>query len=179
MILRFLACLILSPLFFTAAAFAESSGGLVTVGLQRHSAGTFYVAGALEGYGTINFLVDTGSSYLVINETVLAVLKKAGKVSPGRELDGVMADGSRRIIPTYRLAGLRLGKSCWIDEVEAAVISGNTRPILGMEVLSRLAPFTFSADPAHLVLARCQSAPAAKKKAPKTRTRTAATGAAP
>lgn len=160
--LRLLACWVCSLLLSPAVAVAESPmTGAMTIGLQRHSAGTFYVDGALEGYGELNFLVDTGSSYLVINETVLAVLKQAGKAAPGRELSGLMADGSRRVIPTYRLNGLRLGEACWIGDVEAAVIAGNTRPILGMEVLARLAPFTFSADPAQLVLARCQSASAA------------------
>lgn len=131
----------------------------MTVGLQRHNAGTFYVNGALDGYGEMKFLVDTGSSYMVINETVLAALNKTGTVKPGRELSGQMADGSRRVIPTFLLKGLRLGEACWIGEVEAAVIPGNVRPILGMDVLARLAPFTFSANPAQLILASCQTAP--------------------
>lgn len=154
-----LVCGLLLPPLLTAAESPVS--GQMTIGLKRHNAGTFYVDGAIEGYGEMNFLVDTGSSYVVINESVLAALSKAGRVAPGRELSGVMADGSRRTIPTYRLSGLRLGEACWIEDVEAAVISGNTRPILGMDVLARLAPFTFSADPAQIVLARCQSAPAA------------------
>lgn len=156
--LRLLIC---GLLLSSATAIAEPlpAPTMMTVGLQRHSAGTFYVEGALEGYGDINFLVDTGSSYMVINETVLAALQKAGKAAPGRQLSGVMADGSRRVIPTYRLNGLRLGKACWIGDVEAAVIAGNTRPILGMEVLTRLAPFTFSAEPAELMLTRCQTTP--------------------
>lgn len=159
--LRLLACSVFSLLLLSPAVAAAESGEveMMTVGLERHRAGTFYVDGALDGYGEMNFLVDTGSSYLVIGEAVLAVLQKAGKAAPGRELSGLMADGSRRIIPTYRLSGLRLGQGCWIGDVEAAVIAGNTRPILGMEVLARLAPFTFSANPAQLVLARCQSAP--------------------
>ena len=34
-----------------------------------------------------------------------------------------------------------------------------SRTILGMNVLSRLAPFTFSAEPARLGLAHCQGPP--------------------
>lgn len=159
---RFLACFLFSWLLPPALAIAQSPvTGVMTVGLQRHHAGTFYVDGALDGYGNMKFLVDTGSSYMVINETVLAVLSKAGQVQPGRELSGLMADGTRRIIPTYRLKGLRIGEACWIGEVEAAVIPGNSRPILGMDVLARLAPFTFSANPAQLMLASCQTAPVA------------------
>ena len=155
--LRLLAGLFLSLL--PAAAFAQTAASAMTVSMQRHSAGTFYVDGAIDGYGAIAFLVDTGSSYMVINQRMLEVLQKAGMATPKRELSGHMADGSRRVIPTYRLSGLRLGADCWIGDVEAAVIPGNTRPILGMEVLARLAPFTFSAEPAQLQLAGCQGAP--------------------
>jgi hypothetical protein len=66
-----------------------------------------------------------------------------------------MADGSDTVAPIYRLAGLRLGTECWIQDVEAAVFPGIPRPILGMNVLVRLAPFTFSADPPQLRLNQC------------------------
>ncbi len=143
-----------------AAEISEPAGTAMVVGLQQHNAGTFYIAGALEGYGDINFLVDTGSSYMVINEAMLAELQAAGNAQPARQLSGLMADGTRRVIPTYFLKSLRLGDACWIGEVEAAIIPGNARPILGMAVLARLAPFTFSAQPAQLALTHCQSAPA-------------------
>jgi predicted aspartyl protease len=44
---------------------------VMAVTLQRHDAGTFYVQGAIEGYGELDLLVDTGASYLVINQTIL------------------------------------------------------------------------------------------------------------
>lgn len=134
--------------------------GFTAVGIQKRPAGTFYVPAAIEGYGPLDLLVDTGSSYLVITETILAALKLKGGVEFSRDLEGHMADGSTRIIPLYKIAGLRLGDSCWIHDVEAAIFPAGSRPILGMNVLSRLAPFTFSADPAQLNLAHCQ-APAA------------------
>ena len=150
---------VVSALSFCASVAMAEAPTAHTVSLKKHDAGTFYVLGALDGYGEISFLVDTGSSYMVINEAMLAALVDAGRATPLRQISGRMADGSRRVIPTYRVKNLRLGDSCWVPEVEAAVISGNTRPILGMEVLERLAPFTFSANPAQLVLHRCQSGP--------------------
>ena len=140
--------LVCSPLA-SAAEFTE-------VALQKHDAGTFYVDGALKGFGDLRMLVDTGSSYLVISQSILDELMKAGDARYSRQLEGVMADGSKRVIPVYRLAGLRIGENCWVHDVEAAVLPGQTRPILGMNILSRLAPFTFSAQPAKLGVQQCQ-----------------------
>lgn len=155
-----LLCLgLLSSPLVTALEFTE-------VALQKHDAGTFYVNGALQGYGELRMLVDTGSSYLVVSQSILDELVKSGDATYSRQLEGVMADGSSRIIPVYRIAGLRLGEKCWVHDVEAAVLPGHTRPILGMNILSRLAPFTFSAEPAKLGVQQCQlplpKAPAAE-----------------
>lgn len=129
---------------------------IMAVTLQKHDAGTFYVHGAIEGFGELELLVDTGASYLVINEKILGALKEQGAAEYARELRGTMADGSSRQIPVYRISSLRLGSQCWIPNVEAAVFPGTARPILGMNVLTRLAPFTFSAEPPQLGLAQCQ-----------------------
>ena len=129
----------------------------VTVSLEKQTAGTFYLDGAIEGYGELAMLVDTGSSYMVISEKILARLKAAGQAKFSRELEGMMADGSRRVVPMYRIASLRLGQGCWLEDIEAAVFPGDSRPILGMNVLARLAPFTFSAEPPQLALNRCEA----------------------
>ena len=128
----------------------------VSVALMKHDAGTFYVDGALQGYGDLRMLVDTGSSYLVISQKILEDLLASGGAEYSRKLEGIMADGSSRVIPVYRVAGLRLGPSCWVHDVEAAVLPGHTRPILGMNILARLSPFTFSADPPQLGVQQCQ-----------------------
>jgi len=142
-----------------AAELAPSE--FMSVGIQERSTGTFYVAGAIDGIGNLDMLVDTGSSYLVITDTMLQVLKTADRVEFSRNLEGRMADGSTRIIPLYRIAGLRLGESCWLHDVEAAVFPAGSRPILGMNVLARLAPFTFSTRPGQLGLSHCEKAPPA------------------
>lgn len=136
---------------------AHAAGAEFTqVALRKHDAGTFYVDGALQGYGDLRMLLDTGSSYLVISQAILEDLLKTGGARYSRQLEGIMADGSTRVIPVYRVAGLRLGADCWIHDVEAAVMPGHTRPILGMNILARLAPFTFSANPAQLSVQQCQ-----------------------
>lgn len=151
-------CLALTLLGATLAAPAALAGSpeYTAVALRKHDAGTFYVDGSLQGYGDLRMLLDTGSSYLVISQSILEDLLKAGGARYSRQLEGIMADGSTRVIPVYRLAGLRLGENCWVHDVEAAVMPGQTRPILGMNILSRLAPFTFSADPAEISVQQCQ-----------------------
>jgi clan AA aspartic protease (TIGR02281 family) len=152
-LLGFMLCAGLSQ---AARADSLALPAVMAVTLQKHDAGTFYVHGAIEGFGELELLVDTGASYLVINEKILAVLKEGGVAEYSRELRGTMADGSARQIPVYRISALRLGSQCWIPNVEAAVFPGGARPILGMNVLTRLAPFTFSAEPPQLGLAQCQ-----------------------
>ena len=124
--------------------------------IEKRSAGTFYINGAIEGFGALDMLVDTGSSYLVITQPMLEALEQGGRASYSRGLEGRMADGSTRVVPLYRIDSVRLGESCWVHDVEAAIFPAGSRTILGMNVLSRLAPFTFSADPARLGLANCQ-----------------------
>ena len=154
---------ILLPIVSSAATPSVEHDGLaVSVDLERRESGTFYVPGAIQGYGEVELLVDTGSSFLVINETMLSDLEKAGRASFSHELRGSMADGSATVVPVYRLAGLRLGAECWIRDVEAAVFPGTSRPILGMNILARLAPFTFSTDPPRLALNQCRGLPPAE-----------------
>lgn len=164
------------------AATAAVPAGFTPVALQKHTAGTYYIGAAIAGYGEVRLLVDTGSSYLVISEAILDSLKSAGTAHYTRDLEGAMADGSTRVIPVYRISALRLGDNCWVHDVEAAVFPGNTRPILGMNVLSQLAPFTFSADPPQLGLQQCQGEAAAVPEVQPVRDtvvpKTAATGVA-
>jgi predicted aspartyl protease len=142
-----------------ASPLARADGdGLVKVGLSLHSAGTYYVPAVIEGLPPSELLLDTGSSFLVINETMLAALKKAGTVAYSRDLEGRMADGGVRVIPLYRLASIRLGEGCWVHGVEAAVFPGDARPIVGMNVLSRVAPFTVTTEPAGVQFAHCSTA---------------------
>lgn len=148
---------LLAGLLSLAFLLAPATPAAVDVAMQRRDVGTFYIRGALQGYGDLDLLVDTGSSYLVINESILASLQKAGHARFSRELLGRMADGTQRITPVYRLSGVRLGEFCWVHDVEAAVMPGSTRTILGMNILSRLSPFTFTAAPPQLALHQCQT----------------------
>ena len=126
-----------------------------SLAMQRHSAGTFYLDAHFEGGEPFALLVDTGSSYMVIPQDMLERLEARGQAQFARTIGARMADESERGVPIYRLEALRLGESCWLNNVEAAVFAAGTRPILGMRTLERLAPFRFSVVPAELAVSQC------------------------
>jgi predicted aspartyl protease len=102
-------------------------------------------------------MVDTGSSYLVINERTLASLKEKGHAEYVKKVSGLMADGSRSIVPIYRIASLSIGCCCLVRDVEAAVLPGSTRQILGLSALRKVAPFALSVEPPSLMLSNCEA----------------------
>lgn len=124
----------------------------VRVPMQEKSAATFYVNAEIDGYGDSEFMVDTGSGYMTINETTLAALVENKQAEYLKDLSGILANGERMIVPVYRINRMAIGGTCEIRDVEAAVFPGNTRQILGLSALTRTAPFIFSTDPAELVL---------------------------
>lgn len=127
------------------------------VPMRVTKASTFYVVGYLNGLGSVDMMVDTGSSYTTINQAALEVLKKNGAVTYVKDLEGVMADGTRKIVPVYRISNMSIGDGCELHNVDAAVFPGETRYILGLSALKLAAPFVFSTEPPTLVLSNCVS----------------------
>jgi len=116
---------------------------------------TYYVAVDVQGAGTLDFLVDTGSTYSTIDETTLAALEKRGLASFRRRVGGRLADGSRHYVPIYSIAAVDIGGHCPLADVEVAVLPGRSRAILGVSTLRRAAPFVVSIDPPTLQLSHC------------------------
>jgi hypothetical protein len=135
-------------------AFAEP----IHIPMRGIDAGTFYIEAQVGELGPVDFLVDTGSGYTTIDTVMLARLESASQAVFVKDLEGIMADGSRAVVPVYRVPQIRLG-ACLLQDVEVAIFGAGTRPILGMRALSRVAPFTFSTDPPGISLSRC-AAPA-------------------
>lgn len=131
----------------------------VLVPMANPGTDTYYVQGDIEGFGPTDMIVDTGSSYSAISEETLAALLASGNARYVKKLQGIMADGSRRVVAIYTLSHIILGGACVVRDVEAAVFPGNTRPILGMSALRKVSPFTISLDPPNLHLSRCDTAP--------------------
>lgn len=148
------------PQFLGFIAAATAAAGLViaawparalefstTVPLRDKGVATYYVEGAIDGVGPVEFMVDTGSGYMTINEEALDQLKKNGRAVYVKDLGGILADGSRLRVPVYRLSRIVIGSACELQNVEAAVFPGRTRFILGLSALKKIAPFAFSVEP--------------------------------
>ena len=140
-----------------AVATAAPAGGTITpVPMILKGSKTFYVSGWMAGIERTEFMVDTGSSYMTINQVTLEKLKENAQVDYLRELTGVLANGDEVVMPVYRIPKVVLGDSCELIDVEAVVFPGNTRQILGLSVLRKAAPFMFSVDPPVLQLSNCR-----------------------
>lgn len=126
-----------------------------TIPMRDGGAATFYVDAHMEGAGDMDFMVDTGSGYLTINEQTLKALQQTGRASYLHDLKGVLANGSEIVIPVYRVKSMSIGGRCHLRDVEAAVFPGTTRQILGLSALKKAGPFIFSFDPPNLVLSNC------------------------
>lgn len=141
---------------------SSASAAELIVPMHDKGASTFYVSVSINGWGTGDFLVDTGSSYMTINRRTLAELEAEGKATYVKNLLGRLADGSELVVPIYRIDSIRIGKSCVLTNVEAAVFTGTKRHILGLSALSRAAPFSFSLKPPSLALSGCDAKQTAK-----------------
>jgi predicted aspartyl protease len=162
------ALLITLALLSANTATAEAARFDQQIPMRVTKASTFYVDGYVNGLGTVNMLVDTGSSYTTINEEALATLQQKGAVTYVRDLTGIMADGTHKVVPIYRIASMSIGGGCSLHNVEAAVFPGHTRYILGLSALKMAAPFAFTLQPPTLVLSNCADdvTPAAQGSAP-------------
>jgi predicted aspartyl protease len=145
----------LASILFGITASVCAGGFSTHVPMTLKGSKTFYVSGRMAGIESAEFMVDTGSSYMTINQATLDKLQTDGQVVYLRDLTGVLANGEELVVPVYRIPRMILGNSCELSDVEAAVFPGNTRQILGLSVLRRTAPFMFSIDPPGLHLSNC------------------------
>jgi predicted aspartyl protease len=140
--------------------FALAAPGLASefdfdVPMHLKGASTFYISGRIGEMPPADFMVDTGSSYMTINEETLANLKQTEEPIYLRDLTGILANGDHMRVPVYAVSSVQLGEGCRLEEVEVAVFPGKTRQILGLSVLLKAAPFVFSTDPPQLQLSNC------------------------
>lgn len=149
----------LTLLLLTMALPGSLMASDLTFGVPMHlkGASTFYISGRIGDMPTSDFMVDTGSSYMTINEVTLASLRQTEKPVYLRDLTGILANGDQMRVPVYAVSRVQLGEACLLEEVEVAVFPGNTRQILGLSVLLRAAPFLFSTNPPQLQLSNCSS----------------------
>ena len=125
------------------------------VPMREKGSATYYVTTEILGLGSVELMVDTGSSYTTINEETLAVLVQQQRAAYVSDLEGMLADGTRLMLPIYSIQSINIGGQCPLQNIEVAVFPGNTRQILGLSTLRQASPFIFSMDPPQLVLSNC------------------------
>ena len=127
------------------------------ISIQEKGAVTYYVTGQVEGYSETDFMIDTGSGYTAINETMLNKLRDQNKIEYITTVSGIMANGKRTSLPVYRIASINIGGKCTLHNIKAVILPGNTRNILGLNALKKAAPFAMSMNPPQLILSNCQT----------------------
>ncbi len=149
----------ISVLFFFLM---QSSGVSATdfdtsVPINKKGLVTYYVSGSINGFGATDFLVDTGSGHSAINETTLEKLHLQGKAEFLKNVSATLANGSSVTLPVYIISDINIGGKCVIHNVEAVVLPGEVRNILGLSALEKTAPFAISINPPRLLLSQCNN----------------------
>ena len=147
-------CLLIS---FNAFA-AQQDASTTEVSIYSKETATFYVKGRINGGKNTEVMVDTGSGYATINTRAFEEINDPEKVSFIKTVLAVMADGSNIAMPIYRIASLNIGENCVIQDIDVAVLPGQTRNILGLSALKKVAPFSFLMEPPTLILSHCRVA---------------------
>jgi clan AA aspartic protease (TIGR02281 family) len=106
---------------------------------MRPHAGGYLIPGRVNGAVSLDFVLDTGASDVLIPGEVAQALERAGKLAAGDFIGTrtyVLADGSR--VPSKRiiLRELMVGDQRLVN-VTASIGPARTRPLLGQSFLSR------------------------------------------
>ena len=115
----------------------------VRVAVNKTNRGTYYVPIIFGSSQPVGSLVDTGSGYTVVPQSIIADLLTRKEARQTRELNGVLASGEHMTVPVYTITALQIG-TCLFKSVEVAVFPERKVPILGLNVLEQLTPMTFS-----------------------------------
>lgn len=109
-----------------------------TIQLKPH-AGGYLIAGRVNGAISLDFVLDTGASDVVIPAEAAQALMRAGTLTD-RDFIGtatyVLADGSRVRSKRVTLRELRVGDQS-VANVTASIAPARSRPLLGQSFLSR------------------------------------------
>lgn len=139
-----------------SAAVREQSSAAITnrtVTLRRHG-GVLMVPALLNDSVSADFIVDSGASDVVLPETVLDDLRKAGKFSDA-DFTGTqmvkIANGSILKVRTFTLRSLSVGNRV-LTNLHANVVPAKATPLLGQSFLQRFASWSIDNERQVLML---------------------------
>ncbi|MDJ0940357.1 MAG: retropepsin-like aspartic protease [Woeseiaceae bacterium] len=127
-----------------------------SVPLMQQSSGAFYIRGTLGESVAADLLVDTGSSYVALSQKTFDALQRSSAMTYVRSIKGATANGRVVKAKVYEVSALAIGDECVLESVEAVVLPGADRDILGLSALKRVEPFTFDLEPLALRFEACR-----------------------
>jgi predicted aspartyl protease len=140
----------------SASAVRQQSSAAIstrTVTLRRHG-GVLMVPALLNDSVSADFVVDSGASDIVLPETVLDGLRKAGKLSdadfPGAQMVKI-ANVSIVKARTFTLRSLSIGNRM-VTNLHASAAPATATPLLGQSFLQRFASWSIDNERQVLVL---------------------------
>lgn len=147
-------------LFAAMLSINTRAEGAMSVALRSNDVGTLHLHGQLGTNHHVEFLLDTGSAYVVLSETTRRELERAGMLTPLRHLRALMANNASVRAQLFRVSELTLSSGCVLRNFEAVALPGAHKNILGLSALRSVAPFTIHLAPARLELS-CSAMPPA------------------
>ena len=148
-----LSAVLIGLLSLPAGALADRFGHAAT--LERKPSGNYYLAVDVAPGVSREFLVDTGSGYVVLTRETFAAVRDLPGTRHLRDITGRLANGKAARARIYSVARLELDGDCVLENVEVAVMPGGTRNILGLSALRRVAPFAMDLSPPTLLYSGC------------------------
>lgn len=142
-------------ILFLVIASVSSAASKNLIPMENIGLGTYYVKVKLAEMPEGQFMVDTGSGYMTINEQSLRILQQQNRVKFVKDIKGILANGNALIVPIWEVSSITINDQCTLHNVEVAVFPGKTRQILGLSALKKAAPLELSFDPPMLSLGNC------------------------
>jgi clan AA aspartic protease (TIGR02281 family) len=126
-----------------------------TIQLQKHPGGGYLIPGRINGAVSLDVVLDTGASDVLIPDEAARALERAGKLARGDFIGTrtyVMADGSK--VPSRRilLREVTVGGQT-VANVTASIGRPGSPPLLGQSFLSKFPSWTLDNERHVLVLA--------------------------
>ena len=148
--MHFLRCAIL---LLSTLGLAEAGEFSHAVPMSEKGTATYFITATI-GHHSAELLVDTGAGFATLNESLIERLLDDGEARRSGEIEAVLANGAAIILPVFTIAAMHLG-NCLVEDVEVAQTPPNASNLLGLSVLRKAAPFSFSLEPAELKLSHC------------------------
>lgn len=145
-------------LVLTAVALPTSASADfdVLLPMTPSGSGNYSISGRFGPGIEAEFLVDTGAGITVINRQLFRHLEQSRDLRPARRVAARLANGQLEVVSVYVVNNFMLGDRCTFDTIEVAVMPNEGRNILGMNTLSKAAPFGLHLAPPALAVTQCE-----------------------